>query len=76
MELPHLLFETSSIGGDNGVQCRYKNWSIIYRKGSYGYEQGLYEVMGPSFNDGDVEGYLTLPEIMFRIALYEAKNPA
>lgn len=70
MQLPNLQFEIHPFG--QGVRARYKSWSIIKIPGSYGYEQGLYEVMGPGFGDEDeVEGSLTLGEIMTRISAME-----
>ena len=68
--IPHLVFKPHPII-KQGVQAVYKDWSIILTPGSYGYENNLYEVMGPGFNDGDVEGHLTLGEILIRISEQE-----
>lgn len=76
MQLPNLVFRPFPIPSFNGVQALYKGWSIILHNGSYGHEDGLYEVMGPGFDKhSGVEGLLTLPEVMLRIALYEANPP-
>jgi hypothetical protein len=75
VKLPNLVFKPFPIPGLTGVQANYKDWSVILHTGSYGNQQGLYEVMGPGFDDGGgVAGYLTLPEVMVRIALEEKEN--
>lgn len=52
-------------------------WDAICQKGSFGYEEGLLEIMGEIVPDtiGDcVEGYLTAWEVIDRIEEYEAKD--
>lgn len=46
-----------------------QDWDAICHPGSYGYENGLIEVMGSISENGenDVEGYLTADEIINRI---------
>lgn len=39
-------------------------WDAICHWGSYGYEKGLLEVMGPPVAEVDVEGYLTAQDII------------
>lgn len=47
-----------------------REWDAICHRGSYGYEQGLLEIMGTIVNNdcGDsVEGYLTADDIIKRL---------
>ena len=47
-----------------------REWDAICQRGSYGYEEGLIEIMGSivSENDGDsVAGYLTADDVIKRI---------
>lgn len=75
--IPHLVFKPHPVMPEHGVRAEYKNWSIILTRGSYGSREGLYEVMGPGFgDDSDVEGHLTLGEVIIRIATYEENNAA
>lgn len=45
-----------------------RSWDAICGYGSYGYEQGLIEVMG-SVTDKDVEGFLTADEVIKRLKI-------
>lgn len=80
MKLPNLVFKQRCLSNGlnmGGVQAKYKDWSVILGPGSYGGDEGLYEVMGPGFDDGSgVEGFLTLPEVMERIAKWEEDHNA
>lgn len=52
-------------------------WDAICQMGSFGYEEGLLEIMGeivPDIIDDCVEGYLTAWEVIDRIEEYEAKE--
>lgn len=70
MKLPNLVFTVHPLGAFAGVRAEYKGWSVICGPNSYGGRDGLYEVMGPGFDEGSgVEGNLTLPEVLVRIAL-------
>lgn len=54
---------------DRGI----RQWDAVCHRGSYGFEQGLIEVMGKSVvrSEYSVEGYLTAEEIIKRL---EEKN--
>lgn len=41
-------------------------WDAVCHYGSYGYDEGLLEIMGTIAN-GDVEGWLTADEIILRL---------
>lgn len=48
------------------------SWDAICHPGSYGYEDGLLEIMGEiSQKKRDVEGYLTAADVIDRIELTE-----
>lgn len=50
-------------------------WDAICHPGSYGYEQGLLEVMGvPVVGHGDVEGWLTADQVFERWQKWEADH--
>ena len=60
-------------GQDWGTQIvvydgEMRAWDAICGYGSYGYEQGLIEVMG-SVMDKDVEGFLTADEVIKRLKI-------
>lgn len=45
-------------------------WDVVCHTGSYGYEQGLLEIMGSivsSYAENEVEGWLTADEIIKRL---------
>lgn len=45
-----------------------KIWEVICHPGSYGYEQGLLEIIGSIVqNNGLVEGYLTAEDVVKRL---------
>lgn len=49
---------------------KYREWDVVCHDGSYGFEQGLLEIMGSIVdpNCGDtVEGYLTADDIIERL---------
>lgn len=49
-------------------------WDAICHPGSYGYEDGLLEVMGDPVTNNDVEGWLTADEIFARWQKWEAEH--
>lgn len=50
-------------------------WDAICHPGSYGYEEGLLEIMGNIVEEElDVEGYLTAEEVIERIENYDKKR--
>ena len=52
------------------IDYELREWDAICHYGSYGYEEGLIEIMGSivSENDGDsVAGYLTADDVIRRI---------
>lgn len=49
-------------------------WDAICHPGSYGYEDGLLEVMGDPVTNSDVEGWLTADEIFARWQKWEAEH--
>ncbi len=55
----------------NFVNCK---WSTICHKGSYGYEDGLLEIMGSISRKKDVEGWLTAEDVIERIEEAEDDN--
>ena len=44
-----------------------REWDAICHKGSYGYEDGLLEIMGSISRSEDVEGWLTAEDVIERI---------
>lgn len=42
-------------------------WDAICHPGSYGYEQGLLEIMGTIAKNDDVEGFLTADQIIEKL---------
>ena len=54
-----------------------RKWDCICHKGSFGYEQGLLEIMGCIVErEYDVEGYLTAREVIERIENYDKERVA
>lgn len=49
-------------------------WDAICHPGSYGYEDGLLEVMGYPVTNDHVEGWLTADEIFARWQKWEAEH--
>lgn len=45
----------------------FRQWDAICHAGSYGYEQGLLEIMGIICPDHDVLGFLTAEDVIKRI---------
>lgn len=45
----------------------HRKWDAICHKGSYGYEDGLLEIMGSISRSEDVEGWLTAEDVIERI---------
>lgn len=45
-----------------------QEWDAICHYGSYGYEQGLLEIMGSITGDSDVIGWLTAEEVIERLS--------
>ena len=43
------------------------DWDVICHPGSYGYEEGLLEIMGSITRNDEVEGYLTAEDVIERI---------
>lgn len=62
----------------DGFQIITKDWDVVCHGGSYGYEKGLLEVMGPDWlvpeNEDGVEGWLTAEEILRRIDLHKEQT--
>ena len=50
-----------------------REWDVICHYGSYGYDEGLLELMGNISRINDVEGYLTAEDVIKRIK-YESKE--
>lgn len=48
-------------------------WDAICHRGSYGYEDGLLEIMGSITNE-DVEGWLTANDIIARLEKADARK--
>lgn len=46
-------------------------WDVICHPGSYGYDEGLLELMGNISRTDDVEGYLTAEDVIERIKEYD-----
>lgn len=44
-----------------------REWDVICHPGSYGYKEGLLELMGNISRNDDVEGYLTAEDVIERI---------
>lgn len=70
-----------------GIVCRERNqiivygedekrqWDAICHKGSYGYEDGLLEIMGCIVRDDyAVEGWLTAADVIERIEEWQSSN--
>lgn len=45
----------------------HRKWDAICHRGSYGYEEGLLEIMGSISRSDDVEGWLTAEDVIERI---------
>jgi hypothetical protein len=75
-EIPHVTFPRR-----DGLQLLYPgrgDWicSVICFDGSYGYEEGLLEIMGLTHCGQSVEGYLTAENVFERIAAdYKQRQP-
>lgn len=50
----------------------FRQWDAVCHAGSYGYEQGLLEIMGIICPDHDVLGYLTAEDVIKRIEFTNA----
>lgn len=60
-----IIVYDSAIAGMTEKQKReHYLWDAICHWGSYGYEEGLLEVMGPPVAEVDVEGHLTAQDII------------
>lgn len=52
-----------------------RQWDAICHRGSYGYEEGLLEVMGNIVSDGEiVEGWLTAADVIERIEEWQSSS--
>ena len=51
-----------------------RDWDAICHRGSFGYEEGLLEIMGSITRNDDVEGWLTAEDVIERIEEHDKEG--